>query len=1150
LTAAGTYTRTITAANGCDSVITLNLVVLPNSAASIDASICDGQSYSFGAQTLTAAGTYTRTITAANGCDSVITLNLVVLPVASNSISASICDGQSFVCGNQSFSTAGTYTITLQAANGCDSIISLSLIILPPVNGSIDADTNLCPGNVTSLTASGGDTYLWSTGETTSIIVVSPSTTTTYSVIIANLNGCADTNTVTINVDTSSQVQIMGSDSQYVCSGISIQLNATGAYSYTWSPITGLNDPNSASPIASPNASTWYRVVGISAQGCISLDSVWVEVVEPVTPVITTLGPFCANQGPVSLQASPGGGTFSGIGVSNSQFNPSSLTAGTYTISYQFVDNFGCSSTTSISVVVNPAPNADAGPDQVICRGSLVNLQASGGASYLWSTGDTTAIITINPSFTSTYWVIATNLEGCNDSDFVEVSVNQSPVLTFQGDTNLCVGESTQIHLFGAATYQWSPLSGVSNPVAANPVLSPLTNTTYTVTGIDSNGCSNTISITIVVNPPFSANAGSDQVYCGSPVNLRATGSIIGLTYQWSNSFTGDSIQVTPSTTTSYIVTATNLSGCSYSDTVIVYVPTAFAGPNQSTCLGGSVQLTGSIAQYPFNGPIQYSWSPSTGLSNPNVANPIASPTLSTIYTLNIITPEGCTLTSNTTVTVSPTPVIQLGSDIVLAPSTSFQLTPATSNINQGRIAAWSYLGSTPNGSLNLSSVINPVFTAASVTSTTTTLWVLTVINPNGCIGTDTIGITVNPSLSGYSISGRLLYDNIEQNPINQGWAYLLNQSGIVDSVALSPAGSYLFVGVSNGNYRLTSRTTKNFGGITTADAALINNYALGLGGLSGFRLQAANVTDAGIPGIILGNDAQQTARRAADLSINNSFGNGGPGDWLHDTVSISISNQGLIQNLKAISFGDVNGSYSPVLRISSPIALEASGYLTLEEIGEFQLPILALEDYQLGSFQFEIELSEFDYLLNAHIPGNDDPLYIHRSGRKVFVGWYSINGKPCKFEKGKPIIILRYRTSPGSKVTETPLGLMLGSGSEMANIAGIVLADAKIGVPAYWKNAPTKSQRLVLYPNPARIGGPLYLSNTLQEGEIVMISIADALGRTLIPEVEFSGLNANKFDLSNLMDKLSPGNYILRSHIKNINSYNFQAQLIPFIIK
>jgi len=144
LSAAGTYADTLTAANGCDSILTLNLSILPISRDTISASICEGTTYTFDGQTLSAAGTYADTLTAANGCDSIITLNLNVLPIIRDTLEVSICEGTTYTFATQTLSAAGTYSDTLTAANTCDSIVTLNLSILPIVRDTLDV--SICEG--------------------------------------------------------------------------------------------------------------------------------------------------------------------------------------------------------------------------------------------------------------------------------------------------------------------------------------------------------------------------------------------------------------------------------------------------------------------------------------------------------------------------------------------------------------------------------------------------------------------------------------------------------------------------------------------------------------------------------------------------------------------------------------------------------------------------------------------------------------------------------------------------------------------------------------------------------------------------------------------------------------------------------------------
>jgi len=130
-----TTNYTITGQNQCgtaSSNFTLN--VLPNSGGVASGQICQGESYAIGGQTFTSTGVYQVPFTAFNGCDSVITLTLTVGPVIETTLNETVCFGESFEVGGQSFSTSGTYQIPFVANNGCDSLITLHLTALPPLN--------------------------------------------------------------------------------------------------------------------------------------------------------------------------------------------------------------------------------------------------------------------------------------------------------------------------------------------------------------------------------------------------------------------------------------------------------------------------------------------------------------------------------------------------------------------------------------------------------------------------------------------------------------------------------------------------------------------------------------------------------------------------------------------------------------------------------------------------------------------------------------------------------------------------------------------------------------------------------------------------------------------------------------------------------
>ena len=183
LTTGGIYYDTLVNYLNCDSIITLNLIVNPAGNTPISASICNGNSYLFNGNLLTAGGTYLDTLTTTGGCDSIITLTLSVLPASSSSISQSICSGGSYVFNGNTLSAAGTYTDTLTNTSGCDSIITLNLSVLP-----MPSPTNI------NYTACNGNAYLFN-GQYLTVAG-------TYQDTLVSANGCDSV--VTLNLATAS----------------------------------------------------------------------------------------------------------------------------------------------------------------------------------------------------------------------------------------------------------------------------------------------------------------------------------------------------------------------------------------------------------------------------------------------------------------------------------------------------------------------------------------------------------------------------------------------------------------------------------------------------------------------------------------------------------------------------------------------------------------------------------------------------------------------------------------------------------------------------------------------------------------------------------------------------------------------------------
>lgn len=147
-TETGTYYDTLQNVYGCDSILQLNLTVHPSYELPLSATICEGQVFDFAGEQLTESGTYTDSLLTALGCDSVIILQLNVLPVQETMLEATLCEGDSYLFGDRELSVAGEYRDTLRGTNGCDSIVVLSLAVLPVYETWVD--TSVCTNDLSA----------------------------------------------------------------------------------------------------------------------------------------------------------------------------------------------------------------------------------------------------------------------------------------------------------------------------------------------------------------------------------------------------------------------------------------------------------------------------------------------------------------------------------------------------------------------------------------------------------------------------------------------------------------------------------------------------------------------------------------------------------------------------------------------------------------------------------------------------------------------------------------------------------------------------------------------------------------------------------------------------------------------------------------
>jgi gliding motility-associated-like protein len=643
---AGTYSVTVTNSDGCSATsasttVTVNALPTPTITASGATTFCQGSTVTLTSSAGTAYlwssgettqsiianvdGPYSVTVTNASGCTATsANTNLVVYPlptVAAITGPNAVCEGSTVVLATTT--TGGTWsssnalaatisstgvvtgiaagnavlTYTVTNANGCINTVTAAMTVNAGTTATISASsaTTFCAGGSVTLTASPGASYSWSTGDLTQSITVSASGS--YYVNVTNASGCSATSASTQVIVNPLPVVTAITGSTEVCIGATTQLaDATtgGVWSSSNNNVATVDAAGLVTSVTAGSTVITYTLT--NANGCTSSVSVSVNVNALPSASIAANGAttFCAG-GSVTLVATAG---------TNYLWNNGQITqsitvdiAGTY---FTTVTNAaGCSANSNaITVTVNALPTAvvTANGPTTFCQGNNVLLTATGGTSYLWSTGATTQSILVSTS--ENIQVDVTNANGCT-SAAANTIVTVLPVtvatITANGPTAICLGSNVTLSATSGTglTYLWS--NGVTTATTQNITVSNAG--VYTVTVTNASGCSSTATQTVTVNanPAVTVTANGPTLFCqGGSVTLTATGAA---SYQWN---TGDfTSSITVGAAGSYFVVGTSAAGCeTTSATTVVTTSTipavaAITGANY-VCEGGSINLTSS----------------------------------------------------------------------------------------------------------------------------------------------------------------------------------------------------------------------------------------------------------------------------------------------------------------------------------------------------------------------------------------------------------------------------------------------------------------------------------------------------------------------------------------------------------------------------
>jgi hypothetical protein len=345
-TVAGTYLDTLTNIAGCDSFLTLNLVVNPTPTTNLFASICTGQSYLFNGINQTTSGSYRDTLTTTKGCDSFLVLNLTVNNSSTYSFNAFICNGQAYSFRGIPRTSTGIYRDTLKNAMNCDSFVILNLTVHPTPTTNLPV--SICTGqsyffNGLNRTVSG-----------------------TYLDTLTTIFGCDSFIVLNLTVNNLPTIDAGIDKTRVNCTFDSVQIGtvSVNGMSYRWTPSLGLSDTTIAQPFAKPNATRTYTLeITQNSTGCKNKDSV-IVVVTSSTLIANTGGDttICQNATlsiggtpTASNGTSPYSYVWTGSSLNNNTIsNPNHITSipGKFSHTLYVTDSKGCNAADTVLITI------------------------------------------------------------------------------------------------------------------------------------------------------------------------------------------------------------------------------------------------------------------------------------------------------------------------------------------------------------------------------------------------------------------------------------------------------------------------------------------------------------------------------------------------------------------------------------------------------------------------------------------------------------------------------------------------------------------------------------------------------------------------------------------------------------------------------
>jgi hypothetical protein len=569
---------------------------------------------------------------------------------------------------NTSVAQAGTYTLKVTGNNGCSHTASTVVVadLAAPVFSASNDGPLTCSKSSVTLSASSstaGLHYVWKNGSGGTIATSATATvsvTGSYTVEARGSNACKST--LSSTVTQSGNFPNISANNTGPISCVSAQATLQGSSNtpgvrYEWYNATNRLVASTANHTT--NISGTYTLKVITAEGCASTANTTIGTMGPLPQSVSASnnGPLTCSKNSVVL----GGSTLSnnvtyewrnasGVVIATTA-NKTVTNPGAYTFTVR--KNDGCALSRETLVREDrPLPQANIAGDSLICASvGTTTLSASGGGTYYWSTGETTASISpLDIASPTQYTVTVSTGLYCNTvvSRMVRIApIPNAQINNGETSTSVCEGSALSLSASGGMSYKWS--SNAGGATTATVVVKPTTATTYTVTVTSDEGCGKAIShsVSIKALPSFELHGKPSAPFCGSAqVNLNVTaGNNTNYTWQWSTGETGTSIQKQVDSTRYLKVTARRNNGCTRSDSAWVQIIPKPVGQIEAerviACYGDSTTLRAPVGT-------SYLWSNQATTASLQVNRPSSSQS----YAVTVSNGNNCSTTFETLVNV------------------------------------------------------------------------------------------------------------------------------------------------------------------------------------------------------------------------------------------------------------------------------------------------------------------------------------------------------------------------------------------------------------------------------------------------------------------------------------------------------------------